>query len=413
VNIRKQTLLSSSIALAIGLGLSATAAAAPQRVVAQLKQGTDVEALITKLEANGVQIMRFLPEENVLAVDVDPDVVTNYKELAKLPEIASFELDVTRARKDYDDVTLPSGEWLPWGIEATQATELTAGAAARKVCIIDTGYDLGHPDLPGSDRVTGSADGGSGPWDNSDGLGLHFHGTHVAGTIAALGGNAQGVVGVVANNNITLHIVRVFNANAGFVYASDLTGAMQDCADAGSNIISMSLGGPLESRIERQVVDKLTRKGVLVIAAAGNDGDATFGYPASYENSMSVAAVGKALNHASFSQRNAAVDIAAPGVGIISTVPRGTEVGGVPASYASSSGTSMATPHVAGVAALVWSNAPQCSSTEIGKALKASALDLGAPGWDYKYGTGEVQAKAALDYITATGCTGQIGSGKF
>lgn len=412
MNIRKQTLLSTSITLALGLGLSVTATAAPQRVVAQLKQGTDVEALITKLETNGVQVMGFLPQENVLAVDVDPEVVTNYKTLAKLPEIASLELDVKRTFEDYDDVRLASGEMLPWGIQATQATELTA-LTPRKVCIIDSGYDLGHPDLPGSDRVTGSADGGSGPWDNSDGVGLNYHGTHVAGTIAALGGNGRGVVGVVPDSNITLHIVRTFDKNASFIYASELAGAIQDCADAGANIISMSLGGPLESRVEQQVVSRLSRQGVLVIAAAGNDGDATFGYPASYENVMSVAAVDHALVHADFSQRNAAVDIAAPGVDIVSTVSRDTLIGGLPASYASASGTSMATPHVSGVAALVWSNAPHCSSTEIGQALKASALDLGSPGWDYKYGTGEVQAKAALDYIHAKGCTGQIGSGKF
>jgi serine protease len=128
---------------------------------------------------------------------------------------------------------------------------------------------------------------------------------------------------------------------------------------------------------------------------------------------MSVAAVDNTLTHADFSQRNVAVDIAAPGVAIASTMPRGTDVGGVPSDYGSISGTSMASPHVAGVAALVWSNAPQCSSTEIGAALKASALDLGTPGWDYKYGSGEVRAKAALEYINAKGCTGQIGSGKF
>ncbi|HWU71362.1 MAG TPA: S8 family peptidase [Pseudoxanthomonas sp.] len=411
MNIRNnKTLLSRALALALGVGLSASAAADTYRVVVDLKPGVDVETLWAKLEANGVHVAQYLPHVNAIAVDIDPDLVPNYKELAALPEIAGYELDVMRGWDDYGDITV-ANERLPWGIQAVDLGGLTAKPGV-KVCIIDTGYDLGHPDLQ-TTGVTGESEG-AGPWNGSDGVGrnLHFHGTHVAGTIAALGGNGQGVVGVDANGALDLHIVRVFDKDAGFIYASDLAGAMLDCAAAGANIVSMSLGGPIESRIERQTVQKLTAQGVLVIAAAGNAGSAQFGYPASYEPVLSVAAVDKSLSHASFSQRNAAVDIAAPGVDVVSTVPRGTEFkdafGKVigTGDYATSSGTSMATPHVSGVAALVWSNAPGCSNTDIETALKATAIDLGTPGWDYKFGFGEVQARAAFDYLQANGCKG-------
>ena len=407
MNIRNKTLLSTSIALC--LGLSANAAAEPHRVVVDLKQGVDVEALIAKLEANGVLVTQFLPDLNALAVEVDTDLVSNYRELAALPEIAGYELDVPRTRQDYGNIIV-NNEIVPWGIQAVDLGGLVT-KPGQKVCIIDTGYDLGHPDLQ-TTRVTGDSEG-AGAWDNSDPDNkVHFHGTHVAGTIAALGGNQQGVVGVNANGALDLHIVRVFEKGGGFVYASDLAGAMLDCAAAGSNIISMSLGGALESRVERQTVQKLTTQGVLVFAAAGNSSNASFSYPASYEPVVSVAAIDKTLAHAGFSQRNVAVDIAGPGVDVASTVPRGTEIknaaGEVTGTtdYGTASGTSMATPHVAGVAALVWSNAPGCSNKNIEQALKATAIDLGTPGWDYKFGAGAVQARAALDYLQANGCKG-------
>lgn len=409
MNIRNKTLLSTSLAAALALGLSANAAAEPYRVVVDLKQGVDVEALVAKLEANGVLATQYLPDLNAIAVEVDTDLVSNYRELAALPEIAGYELDVPRSRQDYGNLIV-NNELVPWGIQAVDLRGLVT-QPGQKVCIIDSGYDLGHPDLQTA-RVTGDSQG-AGAWDNSDpATKVHFHGTHVTGTIAALGGNQRGVVGVNANGALDLHIVRVFDKDANWVYASDLAGAMLNCAAAGANIISMSLGGPLESRVERQTVQKLTAQGVLVIAAAGNSGNASFSYPASYEPVVSVAAIDKTLAHADFSQRNVAVDIAAPGVDVASTVPRGTEVkndaGEVirTTDYGTASGTSMAAPHVAGVAALVWSNAPGCSNKDIEQALKASATDLGTPGWDYKFGFGAVQARAALDYLQANGCKG-------
>jgi len=136
-------------------------------------------------------------------------------------------------------------------------------------------------------------------------------------------------------------------------------------------------------------------------AAAGNSGNSAPSYPASYPTVMSVGAVNSNRNIASFSQYNDQVEISAPGVGVESTVTTG---GGSGFGYASFSGTSMATPHVAGVAALVWSHFPDCSNNQIRNVLLKTALDRGDNGCDENYGYGIVRAKAAYDLLSSEGC---------
>ena len=110
----------------------------------------------------------------------------------------------------------------------------------QKVCVIDTGYDIGHPDLQNTSigGYSGSFGVNAGPWDQ-DG---HGHGTHVAGTIAAIGNNGMGVVGVVPTGDMQLYIVRVFNNSGGWAWTSSILAAVEACVDAGSNVVSMSLG---------------------------------------------------------------------------------------------------------------------------------------------------------------------------
>ena len=193
---------------------------------------------------------------------------------------------------------------------------------------------------------------------------------------------------------VDMHIIKVFNAS-GWGYSSDLAYAAQKCTNAGANIISMSLGGGASMNSESTAFASALSNGVLSIAADGNDGNSTMSYPASYDSVMSVAAVDSSESKASFSQYNSQVEIAAPGVNVESTIPGG---------YASWSGTSMATPHVSGVAALVWSNNPECSATEIRDALNNTAKDKGASGRDNYYGHGIVQAKAAHDALSSQDC---------
>ena len=251
----------------------------------------------------------------------------------------------------------------------------------RMICIIDSGFLVSHEDLQGI-----NVDGYDGnlPW-NQDGDG---HGTHVAGTIAAVN-NDFGVVGVTPGT-VNLYIVRVFADDGDWAYASTLIDAANRCASAGANIISMSLGGNYPSLPERQAFDSLYAQGILSIASAGNDGNTEFSYPASYPSVMSVAAIDSNKAVASFSQRNSQVDIAAPGVDVLSTVG---------SSYESYDGTSMATPHVSAVAALVWSAMPSATNKDVRSALYSSAEDLGVAGRDDVYGYGLVRAKLAIENL--------------
>merc|ERR1719491_1524801 len=303
-------------------------------------------------------------------------------------EVESVELD----RKRY-----PMAESTPYGIGSVRAESVSDSAVSnRKMCIIDSGYDLGHPDLASDPSIVTGYEGPfstAGPW-SSDGCG---HGTHVAGTIAAIGSNDQGVVGVNRNGQLKLHIVRIFGENCVWAWGSSLVAAMNECVDAGADVVNMSLGGSWPSAVEEAAAARITNDdGVLLVAAAGNDGNDSYSYPASYSSIMSVAAVDSNNDHVYFSQYNDEVDIAAPGWGTESTCPS--------SSYCTKSGTSMASPHVAGVAALVWSLYPSKTNLEIREALEQSAEDFGTAGRDNYYGHGLVRADRAKLYLD-TGST--------
>lgn len=340
--------------------------------------------------ANNVSadVVQTLPEVNAMAVILTPEQKAR---LLQSSDVESIELDPKRYLM---------AESTPYGINMVQAKQLSDNLTGnQKVCIMDTGYTLNHPDLPNT-GITGSDGYGgnnSGNWYN-DGNG---HGTHVAGTIAALGGNGLGVVGVNSSGQLGLHIVKVFNDQGRWAYGSDLVAAISQCQSAGASVTSMSLGGPQSSNAERQAFANSYAGGMLHIAAAGNDANSSLSYPASYDSVVSVAAVDRNGNKASFSQYNSQVEIAAPGVGTNSTWNNG--------GYKSINGTSMATPHVSGVAALVWSHFPQCSNQQIRDALNATAQDRGAAGRDTSYGFGIVKAKDAYDYLAQSDCGGGSG----
>ena len=286
-----------------------------------------------------------------------------------------------------------NSESIPYGINTVKALSVPDDDVSnRKVCILDTGYDINHPDLTSDPNIvtgySGPNSAGPSPW-TFDG---HGHGTHVAGTIAAIGSNDEGVVGVNRNGQLKLHIVKVFGDNGSWGWQSSLIAAVEECVTAEANVISMSLGGGGFSQTSSDTYDRILNvDNILVVAAAGNDGDTSYSYPASYNSVMSVAATDSSDNVAGFSQKNNQVDIAAPGVGVRSTLPNGR--------YASWNGTSMACPHVSGVAALIWSHDTSKSAVEIRNALESSAIDLGATGRDDAYGHGLVRADLAMEFL--------------
>src|SRR5205814_5788283 len=159
----------------------------------------------------------------------------------------------------------------------------------------------------------------SGTWDTDE---LH-HGTHVAGTIAAIDQPNVGVVGINPHKHLNIYIVKVFDAS-GSAPSSVIAKGMLACGKQKANVISMSLGGPSANSLEQKVVTLLAKRNILLVAAAGNAGDTSISYPAGFAEVVSVAAVDINKAHASFSQSNADVELSAPGVSVYSTIPMGT-----------------------------------------------------------------------------------------
>jgi len=448
------------------------------------------------------------------------------------PNIVSIEIDPVREL--VRNTTAPVAESVlpeqvvPYGVDMVQARDIwdanydlkvdkkAPTGAGRTVCIIDTGFYSEHEDFAGID-----VKGGTSQVDDNWARDGYGHGTHVAGTIVAQN-NDYGVVGVTPGT-ASLYIVKIFDDAGAWVskaHASDLIEAAYLCGDNGANVISMSLSGTNKSGKEEQAFDDLYYNyGILHVAAASNEGIEEYHYPASYDSVISVAALDSSMTVADFSQFNDQVELAAPGVAVLSTVPFlpnsyvqvddvkytalgmefapmgevsgelvdggyclaadpaadwtgkvvlcsrgevsfaekvtkvmanggaaaviynnasgifsgtlgaegdwivavtisqedglflvGSKLGSLatvannpviwPASgYEAWNGTSMATPHVSAVAALIWSWDTSLTNVQIREAMDATAYDLGDPGRDVYYGFGLVQAYDAWEYL--------------
>jgi subtilisin family serine protease len=473
----------------------------------------------SSVRGRGGRIVVDMPSRRLIAARLSEQA---RRALEADPQVEYVEVDQKRyplAGPPWGNVAA-GDEIIPYGIQMVQADQLSdAAAGTRMVCIIDSGYFRAHDDLQ-YDNVTASPDIGTGdPFvDRSS------HGTHVAGTIAAIGANGTGVRGVTQSQRLRLHIVKVFGDDGVYAYSSTLIHALTQCRNAGANVVSMSLGSAGQSVAERNAFDEAFAAGVLSIAAAGNGASTAYHFPASYPSVISVGGVDANEAHYTSSQRNDQVDVAAPAVAVLSTVSfvsdasltvggekyRGSPLsfsqssggtagplalgglcdapnaawagkvvlcergsvsflvkvqsveaaGGVAAAiynnapghftgtlgegngttipaisvsredglaiagsagedalvvsisgdaasmggYAFFNGTSMATPHVSAVAALLWSYNPSWTNAQIRDAIEATARDIGVPGRDDLFGHGIVQAKAALDYLCPSGC---------
>ncbi|MBN2388140.1 MAG: S8 family serine peptidase [Anaerolineales bacterium] len=525
---RFSALLVLALLVAITLSLlgptTASSAADQVRVFVQFQPGRR-GTVEQSLHGVGAQFHYAFDDLDAFVVSVPANALQG---LSRNPNVVLVEEDAPRypvaTRASQGAAPAAAGsQVVPYGIDMVQARDVwdvdrddvvDAGAptgAGITVCIIDSGLYTGHEDLSG---VSVSGYASAGDW-NVDRNG---HGTHVAGTITAMN-NSLGVVGVLPGT-ANLYIVKVFGEGGEWVYASTLIDAANRCAANGARVISMSLSGTRASTTERRGFDKLYSQGVLSIAAASNDAGTSYAYPASYASVVSVAAIDETMLVADFSQQNDQVELAAPGVGVLSTVPyldsslltvggldyaanhiefsaRGSASGalvngglcdsvgawsgqivlcergvisfyekvinvqngggaavviynnapgnflgtlgegstsviigislsqedgqylvanqlGSVASVTSEwiypsnnyeyyDGTSMATPHVSAVAALIWSANPTATNAEIREALTATAFDLGPAGRDNAYGYGLVQAADALAYLGGGG----------
>ncbi len=304
-----------------------------------------------------------------------------------------------------------SGTFAMWGfdkVQAEKAWSISRGLNTT-VAIIDTGMDFAHVD--GGNIWTNSAEVNGRPGVDDDGNGFvddihgwdfvnndnnaqddNGHGTHVAGIVNAKANNKEGIAGVAPDAQIMA--LKVLNA-AGSGFISNVIKAIKYAVNKGAQVINLSLGAlkkylsSIDLKNFQSAVDSAKKKGTIVIAAAGNDAiDTSLAAPGGLDNVIAVGAVDSADKRASFSNKNP--DLAAPGVMIGSL-----KLGG---GYVYMSGTSMASPYAAGVAALLKSLNPKWTYDDIYTRLTRSSTDLGSKGYDSSFGYGLLNAYAALTY---------------
>lgn len=295
-------------------------------------------------------------------------------------------------------------QWAHPTIQSPQGWDLSTGSADVVIAIIDTGIDAGHPDLAA--KIVAGYDFVGNDTDPHD---LNGHGTHCAGIAAAVTDNGTGVAGL--NWQARIMPVRVLDRE-GSGWMSDIVDGIYWAYQHGAQVLSLSLGGQGYSSALQNAVTAAHDNGSLVVAAMGNDredGNPT-SYPAANEDVMAVAATTRTDSYAFYSQFGSHCDIAAPGGeisylgdpdGILSTLPTDNNFYlrtryGFDRNYDYLQGTSMATPYVAGLAALIWAQAPSLAPDEVQQTIQDTADDLGLAGWDPDFGWGRINVWAAL-----------------
>lgn len=339
-----------------------------------------------------------------------PDAVA--KRLNRLGEVAWAEPNRWREASIVPNDPQFGTQWGLTRIGCPAAWDLTTGDPSIVVAVVDTGVDLNHPELapllvggqdfvdfpPGSIPRPGWVFEGDFTGVDATAQDEVGHGTHVAGTICCLSNNATGVAGVAWNVRLmpVKVLARIRETATGRVSgvgsAAHIAAGIRWAVDNGARIINMSLGGYADTTVEREAVAYAVSKGVVVVAAMGNDDTDDQSYPAAYPSVIAVGATDSSDRRASFSNRGNWIDVAAPGVGVRSTYWDDT--------YASLNGTSMASPHVAGVAALILSRNSSLTADQVGNIIRTTAKPLrdqaSDPVPNDRYGHGLVQADAAV-----------------
>ena len=412
------------------------------RIIVKLEEDATPQDLRELNRENDARTEEDLPRSDLSVVDLPSDTtvqegVEAYEDSADI-EYAEpdFILQPTATPDDthYENYmyalnnTGQTGGTSGADIDAPEAWDITTGDPDTLVAVIDEGADVNHPDLDDNlwvnedeipdngidDDKNGYVDDVNG-WDfANDNASLYDpdavtgegdeHGTHVAGTIAAEGDNGRGVTGV--NWAADIMVLKFLGANGGFT--SDAVEAINYAVDNGAPISNNSWGGGGNSQALQEAIADADSEGHLFVAAAGNagnDNDANPSYPASYTNSnvISVAATDDDDGLAGFSNYGEeSVDLGAPGVGILSTVPGG---------YARYSGTSMASPHVAGVAALIKSQNPGLGEADLKSRILGSAESVSSLG-DTTATGGRLDAAGALGVQAASGTDLTVAAGR-
>lgn len=416
--------------------------------IVQFKSGSDLAVesarMIALFAADGLVQRSTIPL--VHAVTFSSNITKDYRKGTLAASAARKQTLALIARLQADSLvqsvtpnhisqaqTVPNdpGYRLQWDYPAIgleQAWDITTGSPNVIVAVLDTGI-FPHPDL--NANVIAGYDFISDPVNAGDGDGIDpnpaavatikeaTHGTHVAGTIAAVSNNRVGVTGVAWQSKIMP--IRVIGKGGvtdpdlinGIAYAADLANSSGTLPAKAANIINMSLGGAPVNSLMQQAIDAAVAAGVTVVAAAGNDAlkGNPVNYPCAYNNVICVGAIAPNYTRSTFSEFNQFVDIVAPGgeqnlgswANILSTV----SLNGTP-TYETMAGTSMASPHIAGVAALMLAANSALTPAQITQMLTSTAYDLGVAGKDNQYGYGVVNAYRAVALVKGLAITAPV-----
>jgi thermitase len=306
--------------------------------------------------------------------------------LQKNPKIEFVERNVVGyGELTPNDPGFPSQWHLP-NIWAPSGWNVNTGSSSIVIAVIDSGVDSAHPDLS-SNLVAGY----NFLSDNTNTNDVQEHGTAVAGAAAAAGNSGIGVAGVSWKNKI-MPLVVLNSSNVATV--ADVSQAIIYAADHGAKVINLSLAFTTSSTTMTNAINYAWNKGLVVVAAAGNYNTSTAYYPAANANVLAVSATDKNNVKTSFSNFGSWIDVAAPGIDIYTTKKGG--------GYWWCYGTSLATPQVAALAALVFSTSPGLTNTQVVDLIKKNTTDLGAAGFDTTYGWGKINVSKTLNAALLT-----------
>jgi thermitase len=380
--VRFGRLLCWAAAIAVaGFNMASAQNTVPNRILIKPKASVAETTLKSLWSSYSINEHHRLPQQGVRVMAVAPgqrDAVLQLLRRNANIEYAEPDYIATPCLTPNDPYY--SQQWHLPNIQAPGAWNVTTGTTNVILAVVDSGVDLAHPDLagrllPGTNLVTNTTD----PSDDNG------HGTAVTGTAAATGNNGIGVAGV--NWNCLILPVKVADATGSATYSAVAQG-INYAADHGARVINISLGGPSSSSTLQSAIDYAWSKGVVIVAAAGNNGNSQPSYPGACNHVVAVSALQSNDTLASWSSYGSFISLSAPGVGIWTCNTN--------ESYASWSGTSFSSPIVAGVASLVASINPALSNTQIVSVLESTARHLGSSGYKIYYGYGLVNASNAV-----------------
>jgi thermitase len=385
----------------------------PDRIVVKFKEDLKSTQVAQLHAGQGTTVVAEIPQIGVQILSVPAGEVETQVAVYGADSMVEYAEPDYIAQPVYDPNDPYYGDGTQWGPQkmfAPEAWDLCMGDSNVVVAVLDWGVDLQHPDLAsemwtntGETPANGTDDDGNGyiddvyGWDfandDNDPQDDYGHGTHVAGITAAATDNGVGIAGVAFNSSIMA--VKVGDGSTGTAAYSDIAYGIMYAADNGAQVINLSLGGYAYSGFLEAVVNYAWDAGCVVVGAVGNNNVSDPFYPAAYDNVIGVSATDQSDFKASWSNYGAHVAVAAPGVSIYSTYWNGDST------YAPMSGTSMAAPHVAGLAALLFAQDGKRSNATVRSLIEDSADDLGDAGWDQYFGYGRINAYRALGTVSA------------